>query len=517
MKQEDQLKHLFEMARQEPVQTSVNDVKKWIGMGAFAIALSALLSQLKIGLTKSIIMYTSIASVIGIGITAIVVSSSSEDKKATTSEAKPSTAVTLSKEEPIEKLEEKPERKSFSLFQPLQDMTLMEEVITELPPIVNLLPIQEENTVQADNQREEVIAKAGTNILKPFTEVHTSGLFTLILIQGDEYSYRAEGDYNADDLIISWDTNKDKGLYINYNSKKSKNNKRKNRMNKHVIDDTNVDNLTLYLTFKSLDQIKIGGIVKATTQGKIESEKLKIEVGGASQFATNIQVKDLDIHVDGITRTTIAGQTNNLKVKGQGASELVFKEPLNLGVTEIKLDGLSKLDINANMTAFTLKMEGASELTLEGNASKGKMDLNGTSILDAKEFDTGEIVLKMSGAPKASLKANDQADFELSGLSNLDLNGQFVSFKANLSGASTLISEGTIDQMHLLSSGTSTFKGKRLSIQQAKVMLEGASSALLDVKNELKITVSGTSTAKLLSEPASIQEIILGAARISRK
>lgn len=515
MKQEEQLKHLFDLARKEPVQTSVNDVKKWIGMGAFAIALTALLSQLKIGLTKSVIMYTSIASIIGFGVTALVISNSKSEVKEVTFFQKTSEhKVNYSASEEIAEM---PILEQSIVDRTVESKPILQEVFEktiDFPTLKSYLPIP--NFDKQLLQSAPIVYQSNLKTLNPFTDLTVGGLFTLILIQGDEYSYRAEGDYTADDLKISWETKNPNKLYIIYNSKKDTG-EEKRRKKKGVVDDTNVDNLTLYLTFKSLDRIKIGGIVKTTTQGVIEGEKLKIEVGGASQFATNIQVKDLDIHVDGITLTTIAGQTNNLKVKGQGASELDFKEPLNLGVTEIKLDGLSKLDVNANMTALELKMEGASELTLEGNASKGKMDLNGTSILDAKEFNTGEIVLKMSGAPKASIKANDQADFELSGISSLDLNGQFVSFKANLSGASTVKSEGTIDQMHLLSSGTSTFKGTKLSIQEAKVMLEGASSASLDVKNELKITVSGTSTAKLLSEPTSIQEIILGAARISRK
>lgn len=461
MNQEQQLQHLFDMARQEPVETSVNDVHTWIGMATFAGVLAGLLSKLKISLTKSIVMYTSITSVVGVGVTALIFSQSKADTPSKKVADSPSRAKVSLHEEVITPSEEEETRViQFSpSIQPIQvdeNQSILQEIFEE--PIFPIVPIEVPNYPVPKNEvpdvKNIVPITGNENTLAPFSKLSAYGVFKLILIQGEDYSYKAEGNYNVNDLKISFEE-KTKELHIEYSHQERKT---KKNGKKTVTYTTNENDLTLYLTFKSLEKLSIGGIMEVVSQTGISGEnmdvnisgissmkfpitasKLKLQASGATESNLALKLLSLDLTVSGTSSVNFSGTLYHLNATCSGASDAKFSDHLKLEKAQINLSGTSSAELSATITeSVQINLSGASELTLSGTADKADIQSSGTSGVAAKKFSANDVKAQAEGASSLTMTIKEKAYLRASGTSSIKISGKPSNYDASATGAATI-------------------------------------------------------------------------------
>lgn len=129
---------------------------------------------------------------------------------------------------------------------------------------------------------------------------------------------------------------------------------------------------------KDLKSIEIGGASSFTSDGEIKTEKLDIEVSGASHFDANIDCQSLEVSVSGASSAEIGGKAVNANIEVSGASKLSSNgEYLNTDYADVDLSGASTAEIICNKN-ITGEASGASKLSFRG-AAKADVSTNGAS------------------------------------------------------------------------------------------------------------------------------------------
>ncbi|MDN0072544.1 DUF2807 domain-containing protein [Bacteroides caecigallinarum] len=129
---------------------------------------------------------------------------------------------------------------------------------------------------------------------------------------------------------------------------------------------------------KDLKSIEIGGASSFTSDGEIKTEKLDIEVSGASHFDANIDCQSLEVSVSGASSAEIGGKAVNANIEVSGASKLSSNgEYLNTDYADVDLSGASTAEIICNKN-ITGEASGASKLSFKG-AAKADVSTSGAS------------------------------------------------------------------------------------------------------------------------------------------
>lgn len=129
---------------------------------------------------------------------------------------------------------------------------------------------------------------------------------------------------------------------------------------------------------KDLKSIEIGGASSFTSDGEIKTEKLDIEVSGASHFDANIDCQSLEVSVSGASSAEIGGKAVNANIEVSGASKLSSNgEYLNTDYADVDLSGASTAEIICNKN-ITGEASGASKLSFRG-AAKADVSTSGVS------------------------------------------------------------------------------------------------------------------------------------------
>ena len=147
-----------------------------------------------------------------------------------------------------------------------------------------------------------------------------------------------------------------------------------------------------------------------------------------------------------------------------------------------------------------LKISGACQAVVTGFQSDGTLDLeadgaSGMEINDLKAADTNMTVLGVSHVT-GSL-TTDNADFQVTGVSNIKLTGSASKMQLNVVGAShATLTDFVADD--------------------ASVTAEGASTAEVDVHGTLDIDLNGVSTLRYSDSPKLVRVEVSGASTLSR-
>ena len=165
-------------------------------------------------------------------------------------------------------------------------------------------------------------------------------------------------------------------------------------------------------------------------------------------------------------------------VKLSGVTGIIFNDEFDLrnGVFSFEMSGASTAKgVRINSKKVNLDMSGASSGDFVMNCDSFTTSMSGASTA-IYDIVAGDITLELSGASKASGTVNtDDLSLESSGSSKTDLSGK----------AKTIKMEG---------SGVSTFTLSSLDCVKASAELSGSSYARMDVRDELKVELTGAST-----------------------
>ena len=134
----------------------------------------------------------------------------------------------------------------------------------------------------------------------------------------------------------------------------------------------------------------------------------------------------------------------------------------------------------------TITMPDLRGLNLSG-ASRG--DVSGFSSTDSLDIDlSGASSLDIDGVTAGS------TDFDISGASKVSGSMEIADGDFNVSGASTVELEGTATDVTMNVSGASRMRLRDFAVDNADVVLSGASSATINAGGSLDVNASGAST-----------------------
>lgn len=125
------------------------------------------------------------------------------------------------------------------------------------------------------------------------------------------------------------------------------------------------DRITLYITFKQLEKIRIEGGVKLDTKGYLDLDDFEMYVAGGAKIEMDFKAENVDIVGEGGVLFELGGVARSLEVKVSGAAHIDAEELKCKDVT-IKIEGVGTGTVYATETLYA-KIEGVGKVRYNGD------------------------------------------------------------------------------------------------------------------------------------------------------
>ena len=133
-----------------------------------------------------------------------------------------------------------------------------------------------------------------------------------------------------------------------------------------------------YLTVKSLDRIDASGAVKIRTEDTLETNKLEIELSGASIIDLEINVKELYIQASGACVMNLSGEARDQTLRSTGASQYRAFD-LESEIADIRVTGAGSARVSVS-EKLDVRASGASSIRYYGSPSVSKSTSGASSV-----------------------------------------------------------------------------------------------------------------------------------------
>ncbi len=179
-----------------------------------------------------------------------------------------------------------------------------------------------------------------------FDAIRVGGAFEVILTQGNSESLVVEADANLMPLI-------------------------RTEVRNHVlIIDTeknirNAEDLNLYITFKTLKNLRLSGAVEVKSENNIRTDALRIEGSGASEVTLDLITDELSCEFSGACEINLSGSAATCDINLTGASE-VDAYDFEIGTLDIEISGAGDADVNVTGD-LRARVSGAGTVRYKGN------------------------------------------------------------------------------------------------------------------------------------------------------
>jgi hypothetical protein len=199
--------------------------------------------------------------------------------------------------------------------------------------------------------------------VKSFSSLDIGGAFTVILAQGNEEQLILEADAEEIGDIITEVVGNELRIYTKpgWNG--------------------NYSDMTIYLTFKSLDDIDFSGAVEVESQGVLSFDGLTMDVSGAAEIDLDFNASRFDAEFSGASELELTGKCDKGYIEVSGASE-INAEAMEFTDLAIELSGASEAEVFAR-GELKIDASGASSVKYKGGA---KVNINTSGASDAKEM-----------------------------------------------------------------------------------------------------------------------------------
>ena len=168
---------------------------------------------------------------------------------------------------------------------------------------------------------------------QPFTTIEAGGMLKIYLIPSDTHEIRIESEKPIDEVL---EMEVDDGA-LEIESKWDM----KDRSWKQ-------DKLEVYISFIELREIESEGMVKIDSKdGVLVSEKLSLELQGATKTNLKIDVEKLESEVSGAAQLELSGKARMHSLEGSGAANIKAYE-LQTEKTDVEVSGASMAYVNAS-------------------------------------------------------------------------------------------------------------------------------------------------------------------------
>lgn len=240
--------------------------------------------------------------------------------------------------------------------------------------------------------------KKETRPVSGFTGIEASSAFDITVTKGNSESLVIEADDELMPYVRSEVRNGVLHLYLD-NGKKVR----------------NIKMLRAAIVLKNLDKVSLSGACKLTANDLFTPDQFKGGCSGASNMTVNVN-------------------TGQLSIGASGASEI----QVNANVTsDARLDVSGASNIQGDLKAATVKFNssGVSTVDLAGSAESVKIDVSGTSKVNAGNFTVKTATVETSGTSNVTVHVTDALKVNSSGASTVNYKGT-PTIEASNSGAS---------------------------------------------------------------------------------
>ena len=364
-KEKDILTSLFEQARNEKLETSHREVYRWIGYFSLLSLFGVWLSKIKLLFTKSFIMYTYILTSAAVIVGTIAYNftgsnqTQSESLNLSDSLSKTKTKVIEEYAQPRENAISKhaPHNGDNILTSPNQEVEVTQPM-SQTTSTIQESPIQENPANRTENV--QVVTNDEFNDYGVFDNINVSGSARVVLVQGNSYGARIEG--NAAEVTLK--TVKGVKTLVVSSSSVGNNNR--------------AEVTVVYVTAKDLKTIITSDAARVSSDDiEVEFDQLAIESHDASRVDLKLKSKNLSINCSDASRVTLSGSTNDLTVVSSDASRLSAFELQADAVNALGKDA-SRLEVFASKE-LNITLHDASRLEYMGNPKSINQLLKGAS------------------------------------------------------------------------------------------------------------------------------------------
>ncbi len=370
-REEKIMNNLFEQARNEKVETPVQNAYKWIGLITLGTILTGLLTKMKLVFTKSVVvMYSTAILTVGIGLGAYFLYGTEKQPEhrkrpldVGVSKVEDTNEIKLENELPPPApllVRSVPPAAPEAPDSPTLPPAFQERVV---PPFQ--LPVQFPFQNEAKPNRTIIPVFDSEKDYGTFHSLKLSGAVDIYISQGTKEAVKVEADEQGKEVIQINNTNKT--LEITTYSKKK-------------INDFHVK---VYLTVVDLKSIECFGAVNFYSKTNLKFDHLKLTIMGATNVELDLTVPDIDLD----------------------------------------LSGASDVDLNLSSTTVKGLITGASDVKLSGSAATMDMMSTGACELKAELFKVKTAKMQCSGASSSKIYVTDNLEFDASGASELKYKG----------------------------------------------------------------------------------------------
>jgi hypothetical protein len=135
------------------------------------------------------------------------------------------------------------------------------------------------------------------------------------------------------------------------------------------------------ITMPNLEGLELSGASSASVSGFRSSDRLDIDLSGASTLDGDLEVAQTDINASGASRVVLEGSATEATIEGSGASSLDLAD-FTVNTAEVRLSGASDATVRARKRIDPVDVSGASKLRYLGDPSLGDVTTSGASTVD---------------------------------------------------------------------------------------------------------------------------------------
>jgi len=200
--------------------------------------------------------------------------------------------------------------------------------------------------------------------VQPFDAIKASGLYELILSQGDKESVKIEADDNLQNLFSV--SNTGSTLVIDMPKLKDQNINFENKKEEKTM------RLKVYVTFKKLKSIDVGVVGNVRSATPLKFDALEIDSKNVGNINLQITADKLNVHNKGVGNLTLSGTTTEATVTNTGVGQFDGGD-LVVQTMDIENSGVGSANVNVEKS-LKIKDSFLGKVRNKGNAKTHKMD-----------------------------------------------------------------------------------------------------------------------------------------------
>lgn len=141
----------------------------------------------------------------------------------------------------------------------------------------------------------------------------------------------------------------------------------------------------LVITYRNIDEIRLGGAAKISNQGTLQTNELLIRVDGAGLVNLSLEAKELELKLAGAGAITLKGSVNEQRLELSGAGSLDAAE-LQSKTCNIELSGFgsAQVFVTDNLEA---EVSGVGDIRFRGDPRNIRREVTGLGRIERVAVD----------------------------------------------------------------------------------------------------------------------------------